>query len=361
MVTMPSGVPARAHRPRHRKRPGPAAQRVRRAVPFLAVAATLGLAAAGTVSLQPGPATGSGRVAAGSRAGGQAGSRPGRGDGQRFGAGQPMPVTVGQPALATPPRPSPRPRPSPSGSAPAPPGGAPAAPAAPSYVAGSWKLIFDDEFSGASLDTGLWSTGWFGAGITPPVNSSETECYDPAQVSVNGGSLNLTMIAKSESCGISDPLYASGLVSTAGKFTYTYGLLEARVYLPATAGGQIANWPAVWTDGQNWPVDGEDDVVEGLGGQACAHFHSAADSGGMGAGGGSGCSTGRYAAGWHTFAADWEPGGVTYYYDGRSIGSVTAGVTSAPMFIVLNYAASSAGGQAPDTMRVDYVRVWQHA
>jgi hypothetical protein len=38
---------------------------------------------------------------------------------------------------------------------------------------------------------------------------------------------------------------------------------------------------------------------------------------------------------------------------------VTSGITSAPMFLVLDYAA---GGpiQVPDTMKVDYVRVWQH-
>ena len=29
---------------------------------------------------------------------------------------------------------------------------------------------------------------------------------------------------------------------------------------------------------------------------------------------------------------------MTYYYDGVDIGSVTSGVTSAPMFLVLDYA-----------------------
>jgi Glycosyl hydrolases family 16 len=362
---MPPAVPARAPGPKHRKSSRPAPRRVRRWTPVLATGATLAVVAAGASALTSSPAPASGRLVADSQSGWRHGGSHGwRDQWWRDGDGQPMPSPVGQPALASPPAPAPAPSPTPSpspdpgASTPAPSG---SAPATPPEVPGSWKLTFDDEFNGSSLNTALWSTGWFGSGITPPVNTYETECYDPNQVSVNGGSLNLTLIAKSESCGISDPQYASGLVSTAGKFTYSYGLLEARVYLPATSGGQIANWPAVWTDGQSWPADGEDDILEGLGGQACAHFHSAAEASGVGAGGGSGCSGGDYAAGWHTFAADWEPGSVTYYYDGRNIGSITSGVTSAPMYIILNYAAGSASAEVPDTMKVDYVRVWQHA
>jgi beta-glucanase (GH16 family) len=265
----------------------------------------------------------------------------------------PMPLVVGHPALASPPAGGA------TGSASA---SQHAGPMVPAGVHGHWKLDFDEEFNGTGLD-GNWSTGWFGSGITAPVNHTQEDCYDPAQVSVDGGSLNLTMISKSESCGIDNPRYASGLVSTAGRFTYTYGVLEARVYLPSADGhpGTLANWPAVWTDGQNWPEDGEDDVIEGLGGEACAHFHSSDEPGGVGAGGGNGCAGGSFAGGWHTFAADWEPGQVTYYYDGNEIGSVSQGVTGAPMFIVLSYDSGQAYPQAPATMKVDYVRVWQHS
>jgi beta-glucanase (GH16 family) len=231
----------------------------------------------------------------------------------------------------------------------------------PTGVGGDWKLTFDDEFSGTSLDTAKWSTGWYGSGITHPVNSTEEDCYDPAQVTEGGGALDLTLIRKSEDCGISDPVYAGALVSTQGKFSFTYGFVEARVWLPAAAGepGDVANWPGVWTDGRSWPEDGEIDIAEGIGGRVCAHFHGPADPQGLGAGGRAGCPAGNYAGGWHTFAANWEPGIVTYYYDGVDIGSVTSGITSAPMFLILDYATRSPS-QAPDTMKVDYVRVWQH-
>ena len=227
----------------------------------------------------------------------------------------------------------------------------------PTGVGGDWKLTFDDEFDGTSLDTAKWSTGWYGSGITPPVDSKEIDCYDPAQVTEGGGTLDLTLIRKSEDCGISDPVYTAGLVSTQGKFSFTHGFIEARVWLPAAAGnpGEVANWPGVWTDGHSWPEDGEIDIAEGLHGEMCAHFHGPDEPSGVRVG----CPAGNYAGGWHTFAADWEPGSVTYYYDGADIGSVTSGITSAPMFLILSYMAGKPY-QAPDTMRVDYMRVWQH-
>jgi len=233
---------------------------------------------------------------------------------------------------------------------PPPPTGVPGPPGDPS----SWHTIFDDEFNGTSLDTSKWSTGWYGSGITAPVNAEELQCYDPNQVSVAGGELDLNLVAKTESCGGQTRSYASGLVSTSGKFSYTYGYLEARVWLPG--GSAVTDWPAVWTDGQSWPTDGELDAVEGLGGQACWHFHDP-----LGAFGG--CSQTTMTGGWHTFGADWEPGSVTYYYDGLAVGTVTQGITGAPMYVILDLAADNANGgalQAPATMRVDYVRIWQH-
>lgn len=223
----------------------------------------------------------------------------------------------------------------------------------PTGVGGTWKLVFNDGFDTSSLDTTKWSTGWLASGITKPVDSAERDCYDPAQVSVSGGTLRLTAIQKTEACGGTTEPYASGLVNSNGKFQFGYGALEARVYLPAAPDGTIANWPAFWSDGQSWPTDGENDVMEGLGGEACYHFHS--PSGGPGS-----CASGNYT-GWHTFGADWEPGSVTYYYDGVKVGQIASGITSAPQFLILNNAVGGSGTTVtPATMQVDYVRVWQH-
>ena len=227
----------------------------------------------------------------------------------------------------------------------------PASAAGPLGVAGAWTPRFDDEFNGTSLNTSFWSTGWLSPGVTPPVNSYEQQCYDPNQVSVSGGTLHLTVSASPCSVGGHTYPYRSGMIQTDGKAQFTYGYFESRIYLPGS-GGSIANWPAWWTDGQSWPTDGEMDVMEGLEGQACWHFHSPA-------GGPGSCSTNDFT-GWHTYGADWEPGSVTYYYDGRQVGRITTGITSAPMYLILNDAVNQPGSgfAAASTMQVDYVRVW---
>ena len=68
------------------------------------------------------------------------------------------------------------------------------------------------------------------------------------------------------------------MVTSYGTFNFTYGYMEARIWLPGSA--RIADWPAFWADGQNWPTDGEIDVLEGLSGQACVHFHNSAGGAG---------------------------------------------------------------------------------
>ncbi|MET8095571.1 glycoside hydrolase family 16 protein [Streptomyces sp. NPDC005236] len=234
---------------------------------------------------------------------------------------------------------------------------APSTSAAPVGIPGAWHQVFGDEFNGTALDGSKWNSNWFGCSgcVTKPPNSAEASAYSPSQVSVGGGSLHLNLIQKPTTVGGKTYPYVSGLVTSNGKAQFTYGAFEARIYAPSS-GSQMANWPSFWADGQNWPTDGEMDVLEGLGGSACYHFHSTA-------GGPGGCASGNYSGGWHTFGAEWKQGSVTYYYDGKQVGQITSGITSAPMYLILNNAINpshSGTNVAPADMAVDYVRVWQH-
>jgi len=220
---------------------------------------------------------------------------------------------------------------------------------------GSWRLIFNNEFNGSSLNQADWSKGWFGSGVTWPVNSNAPECFDPSRVSVGGGSLNVRVAIQPVNCGGSTRPFSAGIITTNGKFSYTYGFAEIRAKVAVSASGVVFDWPAFWADGQNWPTDGEDDIVEGLGGQLCWHFHSPAGDPGN-------CQQTRVTPGWHTFGADWEPGSVSYYYDGQRVGSIKLGITSAPMYLIVGIGADyQYGGPVRDaTFQVKYVRVWQH-
>ena len=243
------------------------------------------------------------------------------------------------------------------------------APAAPQTAAqgplgdpGNWNLSFDDEFNATSLDTSVWNTGWLSSGLTGPMNTEEEQCYSPSQAVEGSGELDLNMAATPQTgCvlaggpGTVDEPYVSAMVNTRQKFSYTYGYLETRVWLPGPV-TQGVDWPGVWEVGSPAPQNGEIDVVEGLGGRACWHFH---DSTGAGYGN---CAVG-YSGGWHTFGADWEPGSVTWYYDGTAVGVETTNITTQPMYLIADLAADTQWGgpvSAPATMKIDYIRVFQH-
>ena len=228
---------------------------------------------------------------------------------------------------------------------------------------GTWTLIFSDEFNNGSLDTNKWEPSWFGgSNISKPVNSDEDGCYDPAQVSVGSGVLNLAAVSTTKTNCLkrdnSRASYASGLVNTRKSFTYAYGYMEARMNLPGS-GGNIWNWPAFWSDGTgDWPKTGEIDVMESLSGhKPCWHYHYEDDGGHQGPGG---CANSMDGTGWHTYAAKWEPGKITFYYDGQQVGTITQGVVSAVHFLILNNGINDRYGiNVPATAQVDYVRVWK--
>jgi beta-glucanase (GH16 family) len=199
---------------------------------------------------------------------------------------------------------------------------------------GSWHVVFDDEFNGSSLDTKKWSKGWFGTGVTQPLQPTSPACFDPRRVKVRNGSLNLSVSIKPETCGGKTRPYSAGIVTTDGKFSYTYGFAEIRAKLAVSSTGVVYDW---------------------LGGQLCWHFHSSAGSPGT-------CLSTPLKPGWHTFGADWEPGGVTYYYDGAAVGTIATGITSAPMYLIISFVADPqySGPIRAASFRVAYVRVWQH-
>jgi hypothetical protein len=233
-------------------------------------------------------------------------------------------------------------------------GGVHAIPTAPSSLGAPTKLVLDDEFTGGSLNKTVWSPLWFGDGAY-----QQGTIMREANVSVGANGLELTLASNSTGAIVSSnpadkqPGHAGFQIApTAGAPVY----VEYTATLPAS-GGQIANWPALWLTGQNWPMDGEIDVMEGFG-TSQYHVHygpSPSDASGPGGIGGT-------TAGTHTFGVLWTTTGVTFVYDGSVVGSESVSMTS-PMFLVMeNSLPMSRGGApllVPSTVTVRDVRVWQ--
>jgi hypothetical protein len=222
-------------------------------------------------------------------------------------------------------------------------------PDAPASLGVPTDIALDDEFNTGSLNTSLWAPSWFG-------NQSQQNgtVMSASNVSVGASGLALQLTANATGGIVSSnpddnqPGHTGFQVApTAGDPVY----VEFQATLPASANGQIANWPALWLDGQTWPEDGEIDVMEGLGGYAAFHLH-------YGTGGGT--SQGGAAndlSGTHTYGVLWTTSGFTYIYDGAVVGTINVSLTS-PMYLVMENSSGSGPTVLPATMDVRYVRVW---
>ncbi|MGO9160377.1 MAG: family 16 glycosylhydrolase [Streptosporangiaceae bacterium] len=238
---------------------------------------------------------------------------------------------------------------------------------APSWdPGGSYSLTFDDEFNSAGVNTSVWEEGWYlglgGTGTTSPVDSAMDNCYSSANVSQPGdGYLHLTLTDTASTCnGVQEP-YTGALVDTRLSFSQASGAVEARVYLPATASGQVAGWPAWWMNGPDsvgWPAHGEIDQVEGLSGSTAAHLHYTDSNGDEGPG----WTSAAPYAGWHNFGVAWSTATqtVTFYWDGQPVFS-HAFTPGYPEYLIFDNSMSSASPQPsawPSAMLVDWVRAW---
>jgi beta-glucanase (GH16 family) len=250
-----------------------------------------------------------------------------------------------------------------------------------------WKLVWADEFEGArgsAVDARKWTEEVGGGGW----GNRELQYYRAGakNASLDGRGL-LVIRAVAETlpvefkCWYGPCRYASARLITKGKFGQTYGRFEARLRVPSGQG----LWPAFWLLGEDitrvgWPACGEIDVMENIGREpSTVHgtIHGPGYSGANGLGAPYHLPDGRrFAEDFHVFGVEWEPGVIRWYVDGRHYHTLTpdklpAGakwVFDHPFFILLNVAV---GGQwpgdpdsttvFPQTMTVDYVRVYQRA
>jgi len=226
-----------------------------------------------------------------------------------------------------------------------------------------WDLAWNDEFSGAFLDSTKWS------------HSCETPCprrdgHWTGDAAYLDGDGQLVMEIYEE-----DGAYYDGSIHTQGKFEHTFGYYEARIKLHREGG----HWPAFWlmcngvgSIGDEGRDGTEIDVMEkpwatGLLKPVTNH---AMHWDGYGPEGGSASRislTPRVMEGWHTYGLWWSPDEYVFYIDGREVWRTDAGgVSQVPEYLILSdeigdsfiFMESIEDALLPDFWYVDYVRVF---
>ncbi|WUR78449.1 family 16 glycosylhydrolase [Streptomyces phaeochromogenes] len=225
-------------------------------------------------------------------------------------------------------------------------------------------VTFSDTFDGAAgsaVNSSKWQieTG-------DNVNNHERQYYTAGNNNAKlDGQGHLVIEARRENpnnyqCWYGRCEYTSARLNTAGKFTTTYGRVEARLKVPRGQG----MWPAFWMLGNDigqvgWPNSGEIDIMENVGFEPSTvhgtlHGPSYSGSGGIGAAyslpGGQ-----AFADAFHTFAIDWSPDAVTWSVDGNVYQRRTPAdlggrqwVFNKPFFLILNLAVGGYWPGDPD-------------
>lgn len=203
----------------------------------------------------------------------------------------------------------------------------------------SYKLVFDDEFNGTSLDTSKWTatSGW---NIANQVSS-------PANVSVGGGDMTLTLASASS---------GSAVDSNYNTFSVPVGAyVEARVYFSGN-GSQLYNWPAWWLSGPNWPDAGEHDIAEVLGGRLTVNYHSPSGAHNQGA------VPGYWGDAFHVFGIMRNATSADVYWDGNLVASYPTDDNGAgeQMIFDMGSGQGPAAYGATGQLKVDYVHVYEN-
>ena len=248
----------------------------------------------------------------------------------------------------------------------------------------SWKLVWSDEFDGDSLNTNVWTRETGGSGWGNNELQYYTDRTDNSYVSDG----TLKIVAKREN--YSNCRFTSARLKTAGKKSFKYGKMEARIKV--NGGNQDGVWPAFWMmgdDGTAWPWCGELDIMEHANSrnyvEGTIHWNA----------GGSSYNTpynhifwGSYSVpayyyysdnnnginGWHTYGVIWDENTIKWYVDNNIYLTAYLNDDNAYAFrknhyFLLNLALGSnatgyTGNTAPNdsfqsaTMEVDYVRAY---
>ncbi|WP_321370447.1 family 16 glycosylhydrolase [uncultured Draconibacterium sp.] len=242
----------------------------------------------------------------------------------------------------------------------------------PDYFS-SLELVWEENFEGNEVNTDNWTfetgAGGWGNNELQNYTNGDNATVEDGILTITAEKINDDQVAGS---------YTSTRMISSGKKEFTYGRMEIRAKLPSGRG----IWPAIWMLGANigdagWPACGEIDIMEYVGYEpntVHATVHTPAGYAGNGDGSKKTLETAEEE--FHVYGLFWTEKEMVFYTDSPE--NVTHRYAPSnktddnwpfdkPQFFILNVAVGGNWGGAqgidnsifPQTMEVDYVRVYQ--
>ena len=244
-----------------------------------------------------------------------------------------------------------------------------------------WSLLFEDQFSGSKLNSAVWSA----RGTTyEPWSQRKCSKASPKMAKVGKGVLQLQVkkdparrgdVCKWKKPGTRKkfkfPYYLNGHVGTDAKFTFRLGTAAARVKFQKPRGMHGSFW--MNTSGEpEGRRSVEIDTVEFFGkgykdgglaqflhykGRKIGGVQKSADDALKG--------TDNWWKKFHVFSVTWTPKGYSFRIDGTETYRINKAVSDKQVLVILSLLSSDwelddMPKSGKGTMKVDWVRVWQH-
>jgi len=238
-----------------------------------------------------------------------------------------------------------------------------------------YDLIFGDEFTGTAIDATKWNTSYqWGADFV--INEEEQYYvstlddpdfgYDPFYF--DGDALVITAVETPAELSekANGQSYLSGSITSAAKFTTTYGYVEMRAKMPEGFG----LWSGFWMLGADF-VDLKPQlfVAEHDGGKPDSVFHNYnyhdAD-GNLRSPGQWEVSAAGVTTDFHTYGVQWEEQLLVFYIDGLPKYRIEGeNVSSQAMYLIANLAVGGTWPGSPQStttfpaeLSIDYIRAY---
>lgn len=254
-----------------------------------------------------------------------------------------------------------------------------------------WALVWQDEFSGESLDYTQWGKeeNNYGGGN----NEAQYYSTDEKYVYVKDGKLHIAVYRDARtSVDGKTSHYTSGRIRTLNRGDWKYGRIEVRAKMPGGEG----IWPAVWmlpTESPygTWAAGGEIDIIESKGNETQKTYGTLHFGGkwpkNTHKGGSYTLPEGGFHSAFHTYAVEWHKDRIDWFVNGEKYQTIKkeewhseaapdseTAPFDQPFHLIMNVAVNGGffngttqdaknlpDSAFPQVLEVDYVRVFQWA